>query len=354
MQRKYDIVIEGNNLTSSFLAFFLSQKYKEEKKIALVYNESTTLSPLLFSGIFAPVFEFQEKVIEKVFIESKELLENLSTVTTSLELSNNPLFFLYTGKSITEYYEKHKEQLKATSIKFSECSLRDIQEYYPYFSPEQNVLALEIANSFSCSELHQLKNYLLKIASENEVDIIQTQDLTYSSESQLLKSTEHTFESSLLTILTEVPQKLFSDSLSAKIVKLITPIIEKFPRISVINLATQTHIWLEKGGYLNILKVEESPTKQSEIVKSISKETKELFSFLSKLQIIDIISETVIFSEKTKKVNIEWLKEKTLLVHVPLQLELSVVPALAKALVDRLEEVLKEQSESVSLESLFE
>ena len=327
--KRSNIVIEGNSLTASVLAYFLSL-YNENETITLINIERDEQNIAQFTpGIIMPIFQLNKQYLEKIYERTIIELKDIQSISQTFELSNNPLILLYRGKEAIKLMEKHREKLESSTLNYRYLSLEDIRNYYPFFNTEDEQYITEIYNSYSCSNIGDLIFTFRKLAKENDVEIINTSDdISFDQEKECFKTDEMDYSGDKLNILTSaslIPNLSIEER---KIMKILTPVLEKFPKISMYNKLSDTMIWLEEAGYLHIHRMF-NQISEEECLNKIKDDFEETFPLLGELQIADHMSTEIKSNFQLENSVGKMGGIRTVYFSLPMRYELSMIPALA-------------------------
>ncbi|MCK4897024.1 MAG: hypothetical protein KAS47_09450, partial [Candidatus Heimdallarchaeota archaeon] len=113
--------------------------------------------------------------------------------------------------------------------------------------------------------------------------------------------------------------------------KVSTPIIEKFPRISLYDVDTQSSMWLEEAGYFHIFQLF-SELNPHEAVSKIKVLFNSIFPHIDTLEIVDEIFAIVKNPELSDRSINRYTNTKLIQFLLPLQYEFSLAPVLASNL----------------------
>ncbi|MCK4971724.1 MAG: hypothetical protein KAS52_00245, partial [Candidatus Heimdallarchaeota archaeon] len=258
MSAKYstDILIEGDGLSASALAYYISLNNPNEDITLIQREDRTDTFSFLTPSILLPVTELQSSLMAKAFSKTGLLLEDLHSITSQFELSKNPLAILFRTKKSIEAMDKVLTKIADANIKHSNYAIEDIARTYPFINRENEVFLTEISDSFTCSDIHSLIDTYRKVAEENNVHIInQSTEMKYDELDNSIITKDYTYNARNLIVSTSVDLLLNNPYQEMKGFKVSTPIIEKFPRISLYDVDTQSSMWLEEAGYFHIFQL---------------------------------------------------------------------------------------------------
>ncbi len=321
-----DILIEGEGITAVALAYFFS-KIHQDKKINLVLKEQKGLNISHFNpGIILPIFQLSDSLLNIVFRRNISILEELNSMSQDFEFSQNPLVLLYRDKSSFEKMIRHKEKLQNSNIKHKNLSIEEIENYYPFIKTEKEIHAIEIYNSYKCSNPFDLFISFRKLADENDVYIIR-ENKRISLQGKRELSTDSTrYIGRELVITTSNYGQYHDDLRKTNLIKIITPIFERFPKVNLFDASTASFMWLEESGYFHIFR---SSEKKRESLESIENDFHEIFTFFGKLEILDASYKRLNTVSKLDD-SIGFLKENEVFyMNIPPHFELSFSPLLA-------------------------
>ncbi len=185
MNEKYstDILIEGDGLSASALAYYISLNNPDEDITLLQREDRTDTFSFLTPSILLPVTELQSSLMAKAFSKTGLLLEDLHSITSQFELSKNPLALVFRTKYSIDLMDKFLAKIADTNIKHNNYATEDIARNYSFINRENKIFLTEIADSFACSDIHSLISTYKKIAEENNVHIISGADVIKYDES---------------------------------------------------------------------------------------------------------------------------------------------------------------------------
>ncbi|MCG3217216.1 MAG: hypothetical protein KAS63_10840 [Candidatus Heimdallarchaeota archaeon] len=334
MDRMYrsDIIIEGNSLTASALAYFLSLN-NETDTITLIQKKKEEFNiPNSIPGIIAPVFQLTKTQMEKTFEKTIGEVKDIHSISGNFELSSNPLVILYKGIDTIKTMQEHRAKLEDSAIKHRHLSLDDIRNYYPFINTTEEIFLTEIYNSFSCSDVDNLVFTFQKLAKENNIEIINEKDkISLNQDLKGLKTENREYEATKITIVTSTDLIPNLNTEQKSILKVITPILEKFPRISLLDINTRTSMWLEEAGYFHIHRFF-TDEKERECIEAIREDFQRLFTHLETLQIADSFL-TPMKTNQVLESSTGWINDlKTFYISLPLQYEFTLAPALTQAI----------------------
>ena len=348
--KESDIVIEGNSLTAASLAYFLSLNVKETITLINTERDEHSISHLT-PGIIMPILRLQKQSMEKIYERTIIELKDIHSISGNFELSNNPITLLYRGKEAISLMQEHREKFDKSTLNYRHLSLEDITNYYPFFNIEEELYITEIYNSYSCSNIDDLVFSFQKLARENDVEIIREQkDIYFDQEKECFKTEDREYTGNKLNIVTS-PKLNPELSLEKKrIMKVFTPVLEKFPKISMFDITNDTMMWLEEAGYLHILRMF-NQLSEKQCIERIQNNFENTFPHLGSLQIADLLS-----SDLKTNLNLEKSLGKIKGIHsiyfcLPLIYELSMIPSLAIAF-SRLVENNKYLLDKITIEEL--
>ena len=293
-------------------------------------------------------------MMEKAFVQNGLLLEDLHSVTSHFELTKNPLAILFRNKNRPNLMEKFLSKISNTKIKHTNYSPEDIARDYSFINSEDEVFLTEIYGSYTCSNIPDLMITYNKLAEENNVHIInETDSLRFEKESSNFESKNYSYESRNTIISTSLDIFPNIAIQEVKGVKITTPIIEKFPRISLYDIDTASFMWLEEAGYFHIFRLfEELDTKD------IKERTKDLFlSIFPHIETLEIVDETSakILHQKSVKESIK-RNINTKLIHftLPIEYEFSLSAVLAENLSKIISKQEKDKIANISIKNLLD
>ncbi len=321
-----DILVEGEGITAVALAYFLS-KHKPDENINLVLKQSKGLNLSHFNpGIILPIFQLSDSLMNVVFQRNITILEELNTVSKDFEFSQNPLILLYRDKNAIVKMKAHREKLETCNIKHKNLSLDEIESYFPFIKTDKEIHVTEVYNSYTCSNPFDLYTSFQKLAEENDVYIIRENDnITMKGKKKF--STTLTDYIGRNLVFTTSNYNQHADLRKINLVKIITPILEQFPKISLFDSAAASFMWIEEAGYFHIFR---SSDKKRESLESIENDFDEIFSFSGKLEILDA-SYTKSDTINSIDNSLGYMREKEVFyLNIPPHLELSLSPLISE------------------------
>ena len=334
MSAKYstDILIEGDGLSASALAYYISLNNPNEDITLIQREDRTDTFSFLTPSILLPVTELQSSLMAKAFSKTGLLLEDLHSITSQFELSKNPLAILFRTKKSIEAMDKVLTKIADANIKHSNYAIEDIARTYPFINRENEVFLTEISDSFTCSDIHSLIDTYRKVAEENNVHIInQSTEMKYDELDNSIITKDYTYNARNLIVSTSVDLLLNNPYQEMKGFKVSTPIIEKFPRISLYDVDTQSSMWLEEAGYFHIFQLF-SELNPHEAVSKIKVLFNSIFPHIDTLEIVDEIFAIVKNPELSDRSINRYTNTKLIQFLLPLQYEFSLAPVLASNL----------------------
>jgi len=324
-----DIVIEGNSLTAAALAYFLSH-HNENETITLINEEKKEHNISYFTpGIIMPIFQLHKQYMGKIYERTIIELKDIHSISGNFDLSNNPLTLLYRGKEAIKLMQEHREKLDESTLNYRYLTLEDIINYYPFFNTEKELHITEIYNSYSCSNISDLVFTFQKLAKENDVEIInEPNSINFDQEKECFKTRDSEYAGKKLNILTSASliPNLATDE--KRIMKVITPVLEKFPKISMFDKKTDTMMWLEEAGYLHIHRMF-NQVSENECLDRIKVDFEDTLPLLGSLQIADSLSANLKTNFQLEKSIGKMNGFRTIYFSLPLRYELSMIPAIA-------------------------
>ncbi len=325
----YDIIIEGNNLTATTLAYFLSLNYKN-KSIALIQREDVPNRSFFTPNIVAPVFELSDEFMSSVFKSSKEKLIEVHSISGHFEYSQLSLILLYKELETQEIRKNHEKKLTNSEIKYKHLSQEEISSYYPFISSGEEIKITEIYESFTCSDVNDLMVVFQKLAEENGVEIIgNASKLNFYEKEGIFETEDNEFTPNEFSIVTSPGFNRIKSIVDQQVLRVTTPILENFPRVNLVDVSTHTQMWLEESGYFQIFRVF-NEVEEKQCVKQIKDNFKRLFPLLGVLQTIDSNFINLKTNTSLEDSVGTFDKSKTYYFHIPSQMELSIIPSIAE------------------------
>ncbi len=347
-----DILIEGEGLVAAMFSYFLSTK-NQDKTINLVLRKTENINSTIYTpGSIFPLFKLPANLMEKVFHRTKEIITDLHSTTAYFEFYQNPYLVLYRDKFSIEQMSEHRDKLTNTKIRHTNLSIEEIESYYPFINTSKEIYLTEIYNSATCSNPYELYTTFLKLAIENDVKVINDNSGISISKNDEIISENALYCAKDYVVTTSTNQCSDSVLKKRKLLKVITPILERFPRVSLYDISTASSMWLEEAGYFHILRSSEI-NNEKESINRVKKDFGELFSSIDSLEIIDSYHTQVSICDSTN----EWItaaaSKKMFHVNIPLYFELSAAPSIVKtfsSLLDKKEDIGAGQ---IPLEKLY-
>jgi hypothetical protein len=282
-----DIIIEGNGLSASALAYYVSL-HNTDDVIILIQRETKEVSiPNFTPGFSFPQFDLPVDLMDDIFGKTKDNLSDLHSISGLFEFSTNPLVAAYRGRNIQKLIENHKEKLRKTGIKHNVLDIKDISTYYPFISRQEEISLLEIFDSATCANIDELSHAFQKFAEENNVIITkETGNVKLDVKNSKISSEESSYTAKKNITITS--KQLFSPSFHEELFALdiSTPVLEKFPRVNFIDFNKKAFMWLEEAGYFHIFRLFDKDEEEQSI-KQVEKEFEKIFPHLGKLEIAD-------------------------------------------------------------------
>jgi hypothetical protein len=331
MNGKYvhDIIIEGNNLTATTLAYFLSLNYKN-KAITLLQREDIPNRSFFTPNIITPVFELPDEFMSSVFKSSKEKIAEVHSISGHFEYSQISLILLYKELETLEIRKNHEKKLTCSEIKHKNLSQDEISTYYPFISSQEEIMVTEIYESFTCSDVNDLMVVFQKLAEENGVEIIgNASKIDFYEKEGTFETEDNEFTPSEFSVVTSPEFSRSNSIVDQQVLRVTTPILENFPRINLVDVSTNTQMWLEESGYFQIFRIF-NEVEEMECVKQIKDNFKRLFPLLGVLQTIDSNFINLKINTSLEESVGSFEKSKTYYFHIPTQMELSIIPSLAE------------------------
>jgi hypothetical protein len=331
MVEKYqsDIIVEGNGLSASVLAYYLSLN-TDDVILAIQREEKESNTPHFIPGFSFPQFDLPFDVMEKVFRKTRENLNDFHSLSGHFEISSNPLVATYRDRNYLNLMEEHKAKLKNTSIQHNILDISDISTYYPFISRQEDIFLIEIFNSITCANINELSQAFQKFAKENEVVFTkETSNLKIDLKNKKLLSENSSYDAN--KYITVTSKQLLSTSSHEEIYTLdiSTPVFEKFPRINLIDFYNDSYMWLEEAGYFHIFRLFNN-NNEKQCIKKIEEDFEKIFPHLGKLEIADSSFVKQIQCSHLEK-SIGTLGSETIhYFSLPLQSELSLITVLAE------------------------
>jgi hypothetical protein len=331
-----DILIEGEGLVAAMFSYFLSTK-NQDKSINLVLRKRENINSTIYTpGSIFPIFKFPADLMEKVFHRTKEIIADLHSTTSYFEFYQNPYLVLYRDKNSIEQMSEHREKLAKTNIRNTNLSIEEIESYYPFINTTKEIYLSEIYNSSTCSNPYELFTTFLKLAVENDVKVINDNSEICISKDEKLVTEKVQYSAKDYLITTTVNQCSQSLIKKEKVLKVVTPILERFPRVSLYDIATASSMWLEEAGYFHILRSSKI-NSEKESINRVKKDFGELFSSIDSLEIIDSYHTEISICDSID----EWISiapsKKMFHFNIPLHFELSAAPSVVKTFSYKLE-----------------
>ncbi|MHA1345828.1 MAG: hypothetical protein ACTSVO_05260 [Candidatus Heimdallarchaeaceae archaeon] len=355
MRGKYstDILIEGDGISASALAYYMSLNNPNEDITLLQREDRQNTFSFLTPSILLLVPELESSLMAKAFSKSGLLLEELKSITSQFELSKNPLAMLFRTKNSIDLKDKFLAKIADTNIKHINYSSEDVARNYSFINRQNDVFLTEVFDSYTCSDIYNLIATYKKVAEENNVQIISaSNDMKYDESDNSIITKDYTYNARNLIISTSIDLLQDSSYQEMKGFKVSTPIIEKFPRISLYDVDTKSSMWLEEAGYFHIFRLFSDINP-----KEAANETKALFSsifpHIDALEIVDELFAKVNNPDLSNESIKKHAKSKIIQFLLPLQYEFSLAPILASNLSNLVSNQEKETLDRITTESVI-
>ena len=228
----------------------------------------------------------------------------------------------------------------------------EIENYYPFINTTKEIYLTEIYNSYTCSNPYELFTTFLKLAVENDVKVINdNSEIKINEEGEMVtENTQYIARDNIVTTsINQCPETFLK---SRRILKVVTPIFEKFPRISIYDMSTSSAMWLEEAGYFHILQFLGREDEKKSISK-VKSDFSKVFSLTDSLEIIDSYHTQISICDSIN----DWIQvsasKKTFHFNIPLQFELSAAPILAKSFSQKLDKKEHFKEGPISIEEIL-
>ena len=323
-----DILVEGEGITAAALAYFLSRN-NPNKSINLILKETEGLNRSHFNpGILIPIFQFPDSQINIVFQRNIALLDELSSITQDFEFSQNPLLLLYRDKIAISKMSDHREKLINGNINHKILNLEEIESYYPFIKTEDEIHVTEIYKSYTCSNPYDLFIAFRKLAEENDVYIVREKERISLKGKKKLGTSSTEYLARELAFTTSNHNQMKEELRKSSLIRIVTPIFERFPKISIFDASIASFMWLEESGYFHIFRsLDRGKIKES--IESIQREFEKTFAFSGELDILDASFKKI---ESLNKINnsLGYLQENDMYyLNIPPHFELSLSPIIS-------------------------
>ncbi len=348
-----DILIEGDGLSASALAYYISLNNPNEDITLLQREDRTDTFSFLTPSILLPVIELKSSLMAQAFSKSGLLLEDLHSITSQFELSKNPLALLFRTKKSIDLMEKVLDKIADTDIKHNNYTTEDIARNYSFINREKEVFLTEISDSFTCSDIHSLIDTYRRVAEENNVHIISgSNEMKYDESDNSVITKDYTYNARNLIISTSIDLVPNNSYQEMKGFKVSTPIIEKFPRISLYDMDTKSSMWLEEAGYFHIFQLfsELNPQEATNKIKVLFNS---IFPHIDTLEIADEIFAIVKNPELSNENIKRYTNTKLVQFLLPIQYEFSLAPVLASNLSYLVSKQEEETLDKITTESVI-
>ncbi|MCE7743181.1 MAG: FAD-dependent oxidoreductase [Candidatus Heimdallarchaeota archaeon] len=346
-----DILVEGEGITAVALAYFLS-KYKTDSSINLVLREQKGLNLSHFNpGIILPIFQLPDSLMSAIFQRNITILEELNTITKDFEFSQNPLVLLYRDKNSIAKMNLHQEKLEGSTISHKNLNLEETESYFPFIKTEKEIHLTEIHNSYTCSNPFDLFTSFQKLAEENDVYIIREKERISIKNKRILSTASTDYSGRDLVFTTSNYNQHPTELRTSNLVKVITPIFERFPKINLFDASTASFMWLEEAGYFHIFR---SSDKKRESLESIESDFDDIFSFSGKLEILDA-SYKKLDTINTIDNSLGYMNDKEIFyLNIPPHFELSLSPLVSDRIARLNDEKLEILKQPKAIFKIFE
>jgi hypothetical protein len=355
MHEKYstDILIEGDGLSASALAYYISLNNPNEDITLLQREDRKDTFSFLTPSVLTPVTELQSSLMAKAYLKSGLLLEDLHSITSQFELSKKPLALLFRTKKSINLMDKILSKIEDSDIKHINYTAKDIARNYSFINLENDIFLTEIFDSFTCSDIHSLIATYTKVAEENNVHTIsENSEIKYDESDNSIITKDYTYNARNLIISTSIDLLPNSTYQEMKGFKVSTPIIEKFPRISLYDVDTNSSMWLEEAGYFHIFQLL-SDLNPQEATSKIKALFTSIFPHMDTLEIVDemfaIVKNPVLSDSSIKR----YANTKLIQFLLPLQHEFSLAPVLASNLSKLVSKQEEETLDKITTESVI-
>ncbi|MHA1204421.1 MAG: hypothetical protein ACTSRR_07820 [Candidatus Heimdallarchaeaceae archaeon] len=322
-----DIVVIGNNLTSLILVYQI-MKENSDLKITYFYNEELIRNSLFLPSFVYPLFSYPPEKIEQILTTSLEFYNDLFYTTKSFDISKASLLIL--NSSLRETEEMYNK-LQNSNMNCSILRQKEIKQTLPLLNSEKYNKGLISDSSLVINNLGGLAVYILDELKKLKVELIEykREEISYNQNNKefLFKSKRISVNKFLiLTDHTIIPERnKLINVLAAK-----TPLVEKFPRINLIDNTTKLYIHMETEGYLNLFQLT-SKSEKEKILQQLTENFTILFSTIQDFKILDYyLVETV----EKPYFNFD---EKNIEIFSPFHMELNLLPLLIKELIPQMQ-----------------
>ncbi|MHA1865201.1 MAG: hypothetical protein ACTSWZ_01725 [Candidatus Heimdallarchaeaceae archaeon] len=330
-----DIVVVGNNLTSLILAYEIINA-NSNLNISYFYNEKLIRNSLFLPSFVYPIFSYRPEKIEQILTTSLEFYNDLFYTTKSFDISKASLLIL--NSSLRETEEMYNK-LQNSNMDCSILKQKEIKQTLPLLNSEKYNKGLISDSSLVINNLGGLTAYILDELKKLKVELIEykREEVSYNQKNKefLFKGKKVGFKEFLiLTDHTIFPgRNKLINVLAAK-----TPLVEKFPRINLIDNTTKLYINMETEGYLNLFQLTSKSEKENSL-QQLTENFSKLFSTIQDFKILDHY-----FVQTVEKPYFN-LNEKTLEIYSPFHMELNLLPLLIKELIPQIQKGKIEKKE---------
>ncbi len=279
----FDICVIGNSLIANLMAYCLKST-NTDKDIVLVKEKLTQNKKEIFiPSVLFPVYSLNEQLASQIYITTYNALSELK-ITSGFEFSSYPLYILFRSKKEAQKAEKLKIALEKanTSVEYI-TNKTQLKTDIPIMDVEEIVSAIRINNALICDNLFNLSLKYLKMVKNLGVKVIEEEKVKIDLLKKKIVGEQFHFHYDLLIDTSHKKTE-------RKIIGGLTPVIEKFPKISIVDISQNFFFWIEQGGYINII-AESEMKEKNEIEMELRGIFNSLFSYLPKdIKFLDLAS----------------------------------------------------------------
>lgn len=279
----YDICVIGNSLIANLMAYCLKSN-NTDKNIVLVKEKLTQNKKEIFiPSVLFPIFSLDAQLASEIYIKTYNTLSEMQ-ITSGFEFSSYPLYILFRSEKETQKAEKLKIALENANIKVEYITNKtQLKTDIPIMDIEEIVSAIRINNALVCDSLFNLSLKYLKMVKNLGIKVIEEEKVKIDVLKKKIVGEQFHFK---YDFLIDTSHK----KTERKIIRGLTPIVEKFPKISIVDISQNAFFWVEKGGYINLI-AESKMSEKNEIEVELRGIFNSLFSYVGKgVEFLDLDS----------------------------------------------------------------